>query len=500
MDRADRVDRSSPAIATTSLRAVLFAAMALVATFLVYAPVRSCFFHDDDFVHLYRGVNAPWHELVGQQWGGHMIAVFTVVVAGMLKVFGPRAGVFYSTMLLTHLVAVALLFVLVMRLTRNPHAAGVASLLWGTTPLHTETLGWFSVYGQVLATIAMVAAILVTLSHTGTGRSGATLALIPGLLVPGALAYGVGIAVALVFPLVVWLLLPPGRSRRQAIAAAAVGVLAIPVIYHLTSPGGGLPAMANAYLPHARALVVALVTNTSRLLAHGVTRLHLGALGAAPALPPGVLLAMSALWAVLIGTGYVRASTAGRRQMAALALLALAIYVTVAFGRSIFALADMGAVRRYHYAATLPLAALTGLALGGAFHRMRATLLDGALAAMCIAAIGSRGITGTSIPQFSAGRAEAARVIAAVEQAAASVPPGGMVRIPNQRFGPAGPVIAGGFPGWAAVFAIWSPSNVVDGRRVVFVESDPVVVAAAANGRRSASLLVGPGEAAEAGR
>jgi len=40
------------------------------------------------------------------------------------------------------------------------------------------------------------------------------------------------------------------------------------------------------------------------------------------------------------------------------------------------------------------------------------------------------------------------------------------------------------------VFTIFSSSNVVDGRRVFFVVKDPDVVAAAAKGRRTASLIV----------
>lgn len=46
------------------------------------------------------------------------------------------------------------------------------------------------------------------------------------------------------------------------------------------------------------------------------------------------------------------------------------------------------------------------------------------------------------------------------------------------------------FPGWAGVFTIFFDDNVVDGRRVVFSDPDPKVIAAAGRGRRTASLLV----------
>ena len=48
------------------------------------------------------------------------------------------------------------------------------------------------------------------------------------------------------------------------------------------------------------------------------------------------------------------------------------------------------------------------------------------------------------------------------------------------------------FPGWAGVFAIYFPDDVVDGRRVVFEVADPKVVAATRGGRRAASLIVPP--------
>jgi hypothetical protein len=49
-------------------------------------------------------------------------------------------------------------------------------------------------------------------------------------------------------------------------------------------------------------------------------------------------------------------------------------------------------------------------------------------------------------------------------------------------------------PGWAAVFVIFYPENVVDGRRVYFITAHPGALRAAKRGRRSATLLVPPAE------
>jgi len=51
------------------------------------------------------------------------------------------------------------------------------------------------------------------------------------------------------------------------------------------------------------------------------------------------------------------------------------------------------------------------------------------------------------------------------------------------------------FPGWAGVFTLFFPSNVVDGRRVDFVVADPTVIEAHRSGKRTAGLLVPPASA-----
>jgi hypothetical protein len=53
------------------------------------------------------------------------------------------------------------------------------------------------------------------------------------------------------------------------------------------------------------------------------------------------------------------------------------------------------------------------------------------------------------------------------------------------------------FPGFAGVFIIHSPSNELAGRRLFFIERDPLLLAGA-TGKRSATLLVSPAQAAAA--
>jgi hypothetical protein len=92
-------------------------------------------------------------------------------------------------------------------------------------------------------------------------------------------------------------------------------------------------------------------------------------------------------------------------------------------------------------------------------------------------------------------RREAAGVMMMIRAEVAKAPPGADVYIQNRRFLGVGPMLATAgfpwFPGWAAVYAIFSPEDVLDGRRVHFV-TDPAIVRAGRDGRRSAALLVAP--------
>jgi hypothetical protein len=475
-----------------SVRDGLLVVLMLAATLMVYWPIVHCFFSNDDFVHLYRGVQQPWDDLITQQWGGHVIAVFCLLTAAMVKIFGPSAEAFHIWVLASHLLAVGLLFLLVRRLTDNTRAAAIVGVLWGTTPAHTETLAWFSVYGQVIATIAMLLAVLVVMPPDGARTYKGAPLIMAILLLIGALAFGVGIAVALVFPPVLWLLLSPGPVRRWALVAASVVALIVLAMYHETLGHGGLPSMGRAFFPLGRRFTDAVAANTLQLLIYGITRLHVGAF-AGGAKPSFAMLATTSIcWALCVGVGLVRMSGQNRRRMVAFALMLLAIYVSVAFGRSIvlaiFGQSEMGSIKRYHYAATLPLAVLSGLTLDALIARSRALIPNALFAIVLTSAIVGSGTTARDIAYHPNVRAETARVLAAIEEAARAVPRGATVRIPDRRFGPARTP----FIGWAAIFAIWSTSNYVDGRRVVFEETDPAKVAAAAQGRRSGGLIVAP--------
>jgi hypothetical protein len=74
-----------------------------------------------------------------------------------------------------------------------------------------------------------------------------------------------------------------------------------------------------------------------------------------------------------------------------------------------------------------------------------------------------------------------------------AAPPNQNVDVPNKPFQSVGPIFVSRrdlFPGWAGVFVIMSPDNVVDGKRVRFVTSDELTLSAAPEGYRTATLIV----------
>ena len=82
----------------------------------------------------------------------------------------------------------------------------------------------------------------------------------------------------------------------------------------------------------------------------------------------------------------------------------------------------------------------------------------------------------------------------------AATPRGQAASIKNASFAATGFLVMEDgrrFPGWVAVFEIFFPENIVDGRRVFFIPDDPAVEAEAVPGSRLASLLV-PGPARRA--
>lgn len=472
---------------------------------VVWFPLTRNYFHFDDFLDLYQLRNDDPAQYFLRMYGGHLLIARHAVTAALDGLFGPDPRPFFAVVLATHLTNTALLYALVLRLTGRWALALVAAAVWGTSPINEGALGWYAVYGQVAATTC----ILVVLAGLARPRGeqppgwGAPLGWALLMVLAGTL-FGVGIAAALVMPAAAWLLLPPGRLRRRALVALGVAIAVLLATY------AALRAMELPLYGEQRIETTMMLAGLTAefvgahlqllgvLLGFGVATLPLGAVvdpNLFPTASHGAAIAVSA--ALLVAGAWAGPASARRRLLACL-LLVLGAYGLIAVARSMLTgwvgLGPLARSPRFHYAAGALLAATLAVAAGACAarwtppRRARQALFALALAAVAWTSFG----VARRINHFDLDRAATNRVLAEIRAAIAKAPPGATVEIPNRDFGAVGVVNVGyrdRFPGTAAVFAIFFPDDVVDGRRVVFTSSDALTLRGRLAGRRSPNLL-----------
>jgi hypothetical protein len=495
----------------------LVAAVAL-ALAVQSAGVRREFLADD-YMHLYQlATLEPWPFLL-QTYAGHVLVTFHAALMVLHGLFGLNATAYYLVVLATHGLNVALLWLILRRHTA-PALAALFAGMWGIAPVNQGALGWISVYGYVLCTTFVLSAWALLEHYFALARPvpGWVLALCAGLLAAGAASFGVGIAVAFVFPAVAWLLAPSQRGRRRVVLGLAP-LLLLPALYLVLRPFVDPSPGASAPLASIQLFV--------RLLAYGSGALLLGPIFTVSGVQtagwpfagiPGAQIVsygyplVVALGVVLAGTMWVADGRARRTIVAAL-LLAAAAYAIVAAGRvHAHHLLDWAASRpRYHY---LPLA-LAALALGAASsvwgevarHARWQRPIAIAVGMWALALVIGSWVTArnTLNPVFARTQISAARVRAQLAARIHRSAPGAPVFIDNTPFPPVVMVmrVAGKsprFPGIAGYFAMIYGGNTVAGRRVRFVERDEALVRQVRQGssRRMAELLITESEAAAA--
>ena len=325
-------------------------------------------FISDDYMPLYQLATLDcWHFLI-QTYLGHVLITFHAVLALIHWVFGLDALGYYLVVLATHAANTALLWIILRRHT-TPALAALFAGLWGVAPVHQGALSSFSVYGYVLCTTFVLSAWALLGHYFALRRRPPawTLGASGVLLVLGAASFGVGIAVAFVFPGIAWLLAPPESAPRRV--ALWLSPLALVPVFYLAlsrfvdpSPGSfSLEASVNLF---------------ARFLGYGTGTLLFGpiftASGGQTAGWPLVEMPGEQIvpfgYPLVIGLGFLLAWTlwaadAGtRRTLLAGLLLFAAAYGIISLGRiNWFLTRDWVASRpRYHY---LPLAAAS-LTLG----------------------------------------------------------------------------------------------------------------------------------------
>lgn len=477
----------------------------LALSALVYFPIIRNFFFADDFITLFNMRNQDFLPFILVPRGGHLHATFYIFFSLWYRLFGTNPEPYFWLSLLTHLVNVGLLFSIIRLLTKSTLLACFGATLWGTSPMNEAALGWISVFAQAIVSCFMLFLLrqIVLVANGDPVRRYAP-ALWCVLLLAACTCFGTGIGVTLVFPAVAFLLLPASPTRTRVVLIFCVLAVILPGFYF------GLTRLTTAlYMPRTAPVFFEpnLVTNLvmlGYLVGYGIVTLLIGHLTTRLDYPSMVAFAVIGLFVAALVATLITAPWQVKRRLLACVVLSLGCYGIIVVGRAaFFALANnpQAFIRagRYHYAGPIPLAIALCIMLAYAdtLYPLRRAAKTGLLAG----SIGLAGLAyfwvGKPIDHHANARRETTQVMATVQQTIAAAAPQQDVYIPNRPFQSVGPIFVTRqdlFPGWAGIFVIFSPDNVVDGKRVRFVTADREALIAAGEGYRTATLIVEPPE------
>ncbi len=458
----------------------------------VYYPITRINFFADEFVHFASIESDGILDFLLAPFGGHNYLVRNLLFVTAWKLFGLHAPLYYGLSLATHLLNVVLLFGVLRALTASAVLACFGATLWGTLPLCLGAIGWFSVYGQVMvATVLLfvLGGVARAAATTGEPPSRATTWLWYGALLAGTTCFALGIGVALVFPVVLFLLLPAAWQRprvRYTWLTLPVATLVLYFAFRRLYALIGTMTLQEALQEYVA--VNGLRTFPpmfAHLLAFSVAGTVLGYLlpAAYPSTPGWVAIAA---FAAGVGLVLVHGDWMTRRTALAMIALAAAAYFLIAAGRSsTYALFDIGPARaahvaRYHYVGSIPVVILLCLILReiGRLPMTRGVPAPLALAAGLGMVVYGIGRIGLSIQEYRWTPEYVRTTAAAIEAAVRAQPPGSTVYVengttPRSILGPALPNLL--FPGRAGLYVILHRSDQLDGRTVRFAEPDDEV-------------------------
>lgn len=479
-------------------RSIVLGSVPVVLAVVVWSPILDNYLWNDDFFTFFRLRDQGTFDYLARPQGGHPYATMALVFWAADLLFGPQPGPLFCLALITHLVNVALLFAVIRRLAGSERLACLGATLWGTSPVLEASLGWFSVYGQVLLA-TMLFAVVLHLARLAAGarlRPWAPAAWVL-LLLLGATSFGIGIGAALVMPLVAWLILPPGGSRRIAVATLIAAAVLIAVLFVASQRYyGAMAVRIPSFLINLLRAMPAILGMTFHLFGYGTVRAVTGTMAWQFPYRSSAAIIIGAGAVAVVLAAFVRGTPTARRHMTAALLLAAASYGIIATGRAPYFGGGSagGRVDRYHYVGLALLVLTLCIALGALAARLRprARLRDGLLALAVAVLVVAWARAPYRINHRAFAKEQLDQTLAAIDRSIDAVPPGQAVYISNSEFGAMGGAFIHAkriFPGWAGAFVIFYPENIVRGRRVYFVEPDPRV-RAAMRGRRTADLLV----------
>lgn len=468
---------------------------ALVFAAVVYYPVTQSYFYLDDFLNLYHIVNDSLLQYLVRENGGHILLTRNTFFYVTFLLAGPNPELFYWSAFVTHLFNVFLLFLIVVRLTDRPALASFGAAFWGISPLNEGALGWYSVYGHALVGTAMLI-ILAQASRCVAEQRPPSAALRRFwyvLALMAATSFGTGVGIAMVMPFALWLLLYPLVRRPPLLSLVVV----VPALYV------GLTRMfeytSNAEAP-ARSIVSNLFSSLAamwsmfiRVTGFGIAEWATGFVLPTPAPLQGWITSLLVATSVVL-VAMVLSRPPVRRQLAACTLLVVAAYGIISMGRGALMAnaADelIERLTRYQYTGPIALTIILCLVLAPLGRVIDRRVGMVALAIWYVVAAVRYSQSNFVIEQHQTERDQTAVVLSDIRAAIAAAAPGETVRLKNAVFPPF--PLGSYVPGYAAAFTMFYPDNIVEGRRVEFIETAPHIIEGHQHGRRIGPLLVAP--------
>jgi hypothetical protein len=150
---------------------------ALAITIIVHAPTLRYFFDGDDFVVL-----GSIRHSGGQQYLIDTVRMQDIVpnwrpltaVAYVVewKLFGMNALGWRAVNLGVHLTSMALLYALVVRVTRRPAIGAMSALIFGVSGAHFDTVNYVTAFPHIAATALILASLLAIVTYAQDGERG----------------------------------------------------------------------------------------------------------------------------------------------------------------------------------------------------------------------------------------------------------------------------------------------------------------------------------------
>lgn len=508
---------------------IALVAVPLAAAAIVHGQILGGFFVWDDFLHLYNVANESLARFASRPHGGHVLVSFRIAFYLMWQLFGLEARAWFAVVLLTHLFNTWLLGAILRRLTGEPLVAAAAALLWGISPISRGALSWISVYSHVLV-VPFVGLVIYDLARIRAGEyhvSRFTFLKWNALLLAASNSFGIGTTMAVTSPLWATALMWDHPARRRVACALLPALLLVPLAFfgvkEIDRRLSGLPVLT--VIPFGLPGVLAILDSEWRLFAYGlVSSLGGGLIAVVPSFPyvvPGVAAgplaglapdAVAALthWmalALLLALAALawRGGAACRALIVGGLLLALCGYGGVALGRTKIAVLLGQSVTwitlqaRYQYSPAFALwIALAVAASTAGLSRLRRRTLAVSLIAwvglqLAFAIPSARQM---NPPGLSEMRKRFDDTVELMASRIRLTPRGNVATVVAWDMNLIPFATRKTFPGWAALFVIAFPDEVVEGRTVRFIIADDETlrVLRADPNTRIAHLVIGAHE------